>query len=82
MELILTDAIGDWESEGGAPTQPCGPLTNAMKSSSGKQSSRIEQTIRAGKSGIWEVWNRLVRSPAVKGLRPKRAAVIGLPNFA
>jgi hypothetical protein len=44
MELILTDAIGDWESEGGATTEPCGPLTNAMKSSSGKQAEQGSNT--------------------------------------
>lgn len=37
MELSLNDAIGDWESEGGASAQQCGPPTNAMQSTSHKQ---------------------------------------------
>jgi hypothetical protein len=35
--MISTDAIEDWESEGGALMQSGGQQTNAMKSSSGKQ---------------------------------------------
>jgi hypothetical protein len=72
MELILADAIGVWESEGGAPTQPGGPLTSAMKSSSGKgraESRRHPELARAefGKTGT--VWSK---APRTKGYEPGR----------